>query len=296
MQNKTGFAPVIAVLLAIAALSGMDALIKGAASSFGTLQIVFTRYVLGFAMALPFALPALRGGLPMQSIRANALRGAVIAVTATSFFFALGRLPLAFAVTLAFTAPLWMVLLSRFMLGEPIPRQSFAALGVGFVGVLVLVFGGGKAAGAEGGLDVPGMAAALLASLGYALATVLLRKQTAYDTIPVLVAGQALVALTLIAPFAIPTLEPLEKLDVAHFLTIGVLGTLGHFALTWGFKNAPASRLAPLEYTTFLWAALYGFVFFAETPGPELIFGGGLIIAASAMVATARVRTASAPA
>ena len=62
MQNKTGFAPVIAVLLAIAALSGMDALIKGAASSFGTLQIVFTRYVLGFAMALPFALPALRGG------------------------------------------------------------------------------------------------------------------------------------------------------------------------------------------------------------------------------------------
>ncbi len=284
MTSQSGYMPVLAVVLAIAVLSVMDAMIKAAAADFGTAQITFLRYAFGFAIALPFAVRDLRRGLSSQSIRANSLRGVIVVFTAFSFFFALGRLPLAFAVTLAFTAPLWMVILSRLILGEPIGGRALLAIGLGFSGVLVMVFGSGGHSGNQP-LDPLGVAAALVASIGYALAIVLLRRQSAHDTIPVLVVTQAFVAMIIIAPFGIATFTPIGFEALFWFFVIGALGTFGHLILSWAFKQAPASRLAPIEYTNFLWAVGLGYVFFAETPGVEVFFGAALIISAAMIVA-----------
>lgn len=284
MTARSDYVPVLAVVLSIAVLSAMDAFVKELSGSFGTAQITMLRYLFGLAFALPFAIGALRRGLSLQSMRANGFRGLVVAFTAFSFFEALGRLPLAFAVTIAFTAPLWTVVLSHFMLNEPITRRSLVAIAMGLSGVAIMVFGGGPGQEA-GAIDPLGVIAAMSASVGYALAIVLLRRQSAHDTIPVLVTTQALVSVLVVAPFGIGAFQPMDLQATLLFLAVGATGTAGHFLMAWGFKLAPATRLAPIEYTTLLWATLFGFVFFGEKPGIELFAGAALIVAGSLIVA-----------
>lgn len=285
MTSETGPAPVIAVILAIAALSAMDAVVKALASDYGTAQITTMRYAFGFLFALPLALPALRHGLTAQSLRANLLRGVILVATAYCFFDALGRLPLAFAVALVFTSPLWMVVLSRLILGEPITRRAIVAITLGFAGLLIIVVTGTGEDPAGRPVEPLGIVTALLASFGYALSAVLLRRQSAFDPISVLVVTQAFVSCLVIAPFGLAAFRPPDAEAWLMFVAIGMMGTLGHLLLSWGFKRAPANRLGPVDFTTFLWAVLFGYVFFGEVPDPELYLGAALIVAACLIVA-----------
>ena len=282
--------PVLAVLFAIATLSGMDALIKALSASYATWQIVFLRYLFGFFSALPFALPYLRNGLSPGSLRANLLRGAVIVFTAASFFFALGELPIAEVVMITFTAPLWTALIARVMLGEPLTRRSLAAIALGFLGIVYVTFPRLSTLLDLSG-DIPGVAAALAASLGYAFFVVLLRRQSASDPAPVLVFLQTITAVVIAAPLGLLQWTTPDRIDVFIFVVVGIAGTIGHLALSWAFARAPAAHLAPFEYTTLLWAAFFGYTFFDEVPSPRFYVGGVLIIAACLLIA-ARPRTA----
>lgn len=293
MKSRAGHAPTLMFVVSIAALSIMDALIKHLTADFGALQISMMRYLVGSIVALPFAWTILRDGLSLQSIRANSLRGLVMIFTAICFFFALGRLPLAVAVTMAFTAPLWMIVMSHFLLNEPVTRRASAAVLLGFVGVLVMVFGGNSSGGTVEALDPAGVGAALCASFGYALAMVLLRKQSAHDAIGVLVFVPSTVGFLIVAPFGLATFEPLGNDAILQFALIGTLGTIGHLFMSWAFSNAPATRLAPFEYTTFMWAALFGFLFFDEIPGPALLVGAVLIIGGCAIVSAKPAQNAA---
>ena len=64
----------------------------------------------------------------------------------------------------------------------------------------------------------------------------------------------------------------------------GLFGTVGHLAMAWGYARAEAARLGALEYTAFIWATLFGWAFFSETPSP-LVFAGAVLIVAGAVVA-----------
>jgi drug/metabolite transporter (DMT)-like permease len=278
MAAASPLAPVLAVALSMALLSTMDAMVKGLGASHGVWQIVVLRYGFGLLFALPAFLPHLRRGITRASLLANGLRGAIFLITGASFFYSLTRLPLAEAVTFAFTAPLWTVVLARVLLGEAIEKRALVAVALGLAGVLVVtsdqLFG-------DRPFDVLGVAAALLASLGYATAIVLLRQQASRDPVPVLVALQTAAALMGALPLGIASWTPLSAPALLAFLFVGALGTAGHLFLSWGFARAPAGKLAPLEYTSFLWAAFYGHLFFGEEPTAELAVGAALIITAA---------------
>ena len=282
--------PVLAVLFAIATLSGMDALIKALSADYATWQIVFLRYLFGFFSALPFALPYLRNGLPPGSLRANLLRGVVIVFTAASFFFALGELPIAEVVMIAFTAPVWTAIIARLMLGERLTRRSLAAIALGFFGVAYVTFPRLSSLSSISG-DIPGVAAAIAASIGYALFVVLLRRQSASDPAPVLVFLQTITAVAITAPLGLLQWTSPDNIDLFTFVVVGFTGTIGHLALSWAFARAPAAHLAPFEYTTLLWAAFFGYAFFDEIPSTRFYVGGIFIVGACLLIA-ARPRTA----
>jgi S-adenosylmethionine uptake transporter len=73
-----------------------------------------------------------------------------------------------------------------------------------------------------------------------------------------------------------------------------LLGTCGHLFMTYGFKHAPAAKLGPMEYTSLLWAAFYGFVFFQEVPGVRLLIGSALIVLGTWIVIRKEKDTSSA--
>jgi S-adenosylmethionine uptake transporter len=277
MRNETGFAPIALVLIAIALLSGMDAGMKMQAALIPLLQAVWLRYALATVILVP-AFLARPQRLTVRTLRANGLRGAIVAATALSFFYAIAVLPLALVITIAFVAPFFIALLGWLLLGEPIQPRIGLGIAIGFIGVLV-IFGGELRIGVSAD-QLGGFAAALAGAFGYALVAVLIRRQAATDRAQTMVLLQTATAGLILTPLAVWVWEPLNQTTLLLGVLIGCLGAFGQLAVAAGFSRAPAARLGVLEYTGFLWAAVFGFVFFAEIPRAETLAGAAIIVAA----------------
>lgn len=278
MKTLASPMPVFAGLFAVAVLSGMDAVIKEVGAHHDTAQVVFLRYVFGAASLTLVAL-VMRAAPPTRgTFRRAALRALFIGSTAFLFFKTLTLLPLAEAVAVCFTAPFFMVIAARVLLGEPIQRRALAAIAIGFLGVLVMLGGRLHDEGASG--DPIGYVTALGCSVTYAIAMVMTRKDSGHDpVIPMVLAQNATVAV-LSAPFGVAVWTLPTEATLWLFLGVGLLGTAGHLAFAWAYAHAPAARLAPLEFTGFLWAGTFGAVFFGEVPTAWTFAGAVLIIGA----------------
>jgi S-adenosylmethionine uptake transporter len=261
----------------------MDAVIKALAAHYPTFEIAFLRFSCGTLIS--GALVAVtRPGLPSrQAVLANCWRGLLVVVTATTFFYALGRLPLAETLALSFLAPVFMAVLGMLILRERLDRRIVAGLAAGFAGMAVIVWGQGRGGG-DVALD--GALAALASAISYACAMVMLRARAQHDRIEIIVLFQnAVPALVLVLPAAWVWTTPRQD-DLWLFLLLGVLGTSGHLMMARAFARAEAARLAPLEYTALLWATALGYGVFGEIPTPATLAGAALIVLGA--LATAR--------
>jgi drug/metabolite transporter (DMT)-like permease len=268
------------VLLAVAAeglLTLMDALIKQLSPRYPTLEIAFLRYAFGMVGAIAYAL-WMRPGWPTRAAATyNGLRALLIVVTATSFFFALGRLPLADAIAMSFISPALTALLGAMLLGERLDWRIAVALAAGFLGMLLIV--GGKLGGAGVGEEVLiGAAAVLLSAVGYSLNLIMLRHRATRDPLAQIILFQNLgPALILALPAFLVWTTPTPA-DLAQFALLGTVGVIAHTMLAHAFARIEAARLAPITYVTLVWGVLFGFLFFAEVPGLATILGSALIV------------------
>ncbi|MFD2032029.1 DMT family transporter [Ancylobacter dichloromethanicus] len=211
----------------------------------------------------------------------------LVSITAVTFFYSLSALQLAVALALSFTSPLFIAVFAALFLGERPGRPVFIALGLGFAGVLVVLWneldvgaGGDFASG-------PGIMAALVAAVTYALAMVTLKSRAARDPAPTIVLLQNVFSLVLLAPLGALQWTPPTGAALALFFVIGLLGTAGHLCLAWAYARADASRLGVFEYTAFIWALAIGLAVFNELPAPSTLAGAALI-AAGALIASRR--------
>jgi S-adenosylmethionine uptake transporter len=277
--------PALRAATGIGFLSVMDAVIKGMAAFYPTFQVAFLRFAGGTVVVLT-VVALMRPGWPTwETVRANALRSVVAVFTASSFFYALGQLPLAETLVLSFLAPSFVALLGMLLLKEPVDGRIIGALAVGFAGTLIVAFGGGDADGPA--RSWTGVAAALASAVFYAFSVVLLRQRAQRDHFIHIVVFQNIGPMLLISPFAAFVWTPLHLPHLGWVLVMGVLGVIGHVFLTTAFAKAEAARLAPLEYTSLIWAAGIGYAVFNEIPGLATLIGGALIIA-SALITSRR--------
>jgi S-adenosylmethionine uptake transporter len=257
----------------------MDAVIKGMAAHYPIPQVTFMRFACGTMVAGAIVI-AMRPGWPSrETIVANSLRSVVAVLTASTFFYALGTLPLAETLVLSFLAPMFVVLFGVLLLKERADGRILAALGAGFVGTLVVVLGQGG--GAQTERSWPGVAAALASAVFYALSVVLLRQRAQRDKYIHIVMFQTLGPMLLISPVGFAFWQPMTMPHFAWFLVMGTLGVVGHMLMATAFAKAEAARLAPLEYTALIWAVLIGYAVFAEIPTLATLAGGALIVGAA---------------
>ena len=268
------------VLLAVAAeglLTLMDALIKQLSARYPTFEIAFLRYAFGMIGAVVYALWMRPGWPTREATTYNGLRALLIVVTATSFFFALGRLPLADAIAMSFISPALTALLGAMLLGERLDWRIGLALAAGFLGMLLIV--GGKFGGAGISDEVLiGVAAVLLSAVGYSLNLIMLRHRATRDPLAQIILfqnlGPALIlALPALWVWTTPTLA-----DLGQFALLGTIGVVAHTMLAHAFARIEAARLAPITYVTLVWGVVFGFLFFAEVPGLATLAGAALIV------------------
>ncbi len=279
------FGPALRATAGIAFLSVMDAVIKAMAAHYPTFQVAFLRFACG-SLVVAAVVIAMRPGWPSrETVVANGMRSVVAVLTATTFFYALGELPLAETLVLSFMAPMFVALFGVILLKERVDARIIGAIVIGFAGTLIVVLG--QTAEADAARSWTGVAAALTSAVTYALSLVLLRQRAQRDKFLHIVVFQNVGPAVLVAPFAIFVWQPLDLTHMAWFMLMGLLGFMGHMLMVTAYAKAAAARLAPLEYTALIWAVLIGYGVFSEIPTWATL-GGGLLIVGAAMLTSKR--------
>lgn len=272
--------------LGILVFSGMDAVMKGLVLVLGVYTTMVWRTLA--AVALSGVLYAtLRNPWPSRvAMRLHVVRGIVSTVMALTFFWGLARVPMAQAIALAFVAPILSLLLAALILKERVARGSIVACAFAAAGVALILTGQARAS--LGPDALAGTIAVLASALCYAFNIILMRAQ-AQVAKPVEVAfWQSVVVGVCLLPAA-PWFAHMP--DAAHWPVIGgaaVLATLSLLLLGWAYQHAEASYLAPTEYTSFVWAAILGWLVFAETLSPWTLAGALGIVAGSVVAARSK--------
>lgn len=230
---------------------------------------------------------ALRSPKPSRAaLRLHAIRSALVAAMAVSFFWALSILPLAEAIALSFIAPLITLYLAAVILGEVVGRKAIAGSVLGLAGMLVIL---SAKWGDDGGIDDGlAVAAVLFSAVCYAFNLILARQQAQLaQPIEIAFFQNLLVGgyLALAAPLwaVIPSAEWWPHLGGS-----AALATLSVFLLAWAYARAEAQVLVTVEYTAFLWAALLGWSWFGEILVWQTIAGTLLIVTGCLIAARAK--------
>lgn len=261
-------------------LSSLDATAKILVQDYPVWWVVWARFAGHVLIVLPLAWAKVgrdfwRTRQPLLQLgRSSLLLAATIA-----FFSALLYLPLAEASAISFLAPMIVVLLSGPLLGEVVPRARWAAVAVGFAGVL-LVTRPGSAAFHPSALLMLGVA---LFNALYQLLTRKLRGDSAYTTL-FYSAMVGTVAFTGMLPFLDP--HPLPGFsDALLFLLLGLLAGLGHWCMITAFLQAQASQLTPFGYLQMVWPLGFGWLLFGQFPDSVSMAGMSIILAGGVWLA-----------
>lgn len=276
--------PMLALIVrlgAVAAIATMAMLIKlSHERGIGFIEVLFWRQFLSIPLVVAWA--AMTGGLAMLATRRHKLHAkrAIYGQIGTVFnFSAVIILPLAEATTFGFTAPIWAVLLSVLLLGEKVGKYRWAAVLLGFAGVMVIARPG------SGDFPLYGAALALAGAFMIALISIQiadLGKTESSVTIVFWFAVMSTPVLALAMPFVA---QPHDAGDWLLLGAIGVTGTLGQLLLTLALRLGAVASVIVMDYSSLFWATIYGWLIWDHLPptstwlGVPLVVGAGLVIA-----------------
>lgn len=264
--------------LAYLLFSFHDAVIKLIVVSFSVWQILFFRSLTILAGCLIFGGGTLlRETLSSRVIRPMFLRSFLILSAWLAYYTAAKDLQLAELTTIYFAAPVIVTVLAIAMLGEKVSLMQWLAVLTGFIGVFI------ACDPANLGLSLP-ILLVLFAAFAWGLSIVLLRKIAMREKTTVqMMLNNGFFLVTAGIPMAFVWQTP----DLPGALMLagaGVIGGGAQFCLFEGMKRAPASVIAPFEYTSLVWAFVLGYLIWGNVPRNEVFVGAALIFAAGVLI------------
>jgi drug/metabolite transporter (DMT)-like permease len=262
------------MLVAVAAFSFMDALLKYFAAYYPPFEVAALRG----ATSLPFTLlPVLLAGrlgdLTPRRWPMHLLRGLLSVGVLGGFVYAVRALSLANAYSLFLSAPLLVAALSVPLLHERVSARNWLAIIVGLGGVLTMLRPSVQ------GLASLGAVAALLGALCYAFSSIAVRVLTRTDTTVSVVFWTIALMSLFTAGLAAHEWVPIERSHWKWLAVLGVLAAIGQYLLTEAFRSAPPSTVAPFEYTALPWGVLIDRLVWHADPSARVLLGGSIVIA-----------------
>jgi drug/metabolite transporter (DMT)-like permease len=276
----------VAAMAGVAALTG---LVKWCADKgVPMMEMVFFRNAFAF---IPICLYMARttgfGVLRTRRPLAHATRAGIGLIGMTCGFSAVQHLPLTDASAFQFTSPLFMTALAAPILAERIGVHRWAAVLVGFVGVLIII------RPIPGHMNLVGAALGVTGAVATAFAMITVRELGRTE------AGAAIVFYFTVAgtlaglaslPFGWASPEPLT---LGFLVLIGLFGGVAQLLMTEALRIAPVGLVAPFDYTQLIWAALFGFLVWGERPHLATLIGAVLVAASGAYIVVRETRRAT---
>jgi len=266
------------MLLAAICFAAMNGVIRYLSADLHPFVLAFFRNLVGLMFMLPWILRGFGAGLKTDHLGLHFLRSLIGLTAMLGWFWALAHMPLAEAVALNFTMPLFTTLLAIPLLGEVVRLRRWAATVVGFVGVLVILRPGAEAI-SDTSLIV------LAASVFMASAGIAIKKLSRTETNNAIVAYMVIfmTPMALVPALFVWTTPAWSALP--WLVAMGGFATLAHQCLTRAFRAADASALMPFDYARLPFTALVGYFAFGQVVGVWTWIGGGIIAAAGLYIA-----------
>lgn len=298
MTRGRALHPAVALLIGVSVFSVQDPIIKALSGAYPVTEAVAFRGV--FALPVFTLLVWRAGGLQLlwtKRPRALVGRGLLMIASYTCFYLSLPELPLATTVALWFTGPLFMVALSRVITHEHQGWRRWAAVSVGLAGVLVIA----HPSNADSWAIVLPVASAVFYATGQLTArrigqgipapVISWHQNTVYVVASIGVAlllapfvqgfeGEGSIGF-LLRPWAMPS-----PTDAALLALCGPVAGIGSTLIVYAYRSAAPGGIAVIEYTSMLWAILWGFVVFGDIPDAATLAGAALIIASGVYAIT----------
>jgi drug/metabolite transporter (DMT)-like permease len=273
-KNQLGF---LYMFLSVCTFSVMDLLVKWS-SDYPTGEVLFFR---GFFGLLPtyFLIPKnkLKTFYTTERSKEHLFRCLMGLMALIAIVIALRELPLAVVVSLSYAAPLFITVLSIFLLSEKVGVFRWLAVLIGFVGVIIIAEPGFK--GMNYLYFLP-----LIFCIGMAFVTITIRKLSTTEpiwlisiffTITILIAGLATIPMGWIMP---------NFQDFILLALIGVTGGSANLFLTQSYKLSEVSLVAPLKYLALIFAIIFGYLIWNEIPTVKTLIGASLVVLASLII------------
>jgi len=262
------------MLTAVAAFSGMDALLKVLSQHYPPLEVVTLRGASSIPfMLLPLIVMGRLGDLKPVRIGMHLMRGVLMLLVLIAFVYAVRALSLADAYAIFLAAPLIVTALSVPLLGEHVGWRRWLAICVGLAGVMTMLHPSASS------LVSVGAIAALVSATGYSFNAIALRVITRTDTTASVVFWMIGLMTLLALIMAAPGWIAIRDEDWIRLAAIGVFSSIAQHLLTEAFRRAPPSVVAPFEYTALLWGILIDRVVWGVFPTSRVYIGGGIVIA-----------------
>ena len=259
-------------------LSVNDVVVKGLNTSFPVWEVIFFRAFSGilvsFVLIFIFGWKSLKTKKPIRHfVRAFSAVGCVI-----FYFFGLKFLLLSENIAIVHSAPIFAALLAVPILGERLGIYRITAIVIGFLGVIIIV---------KPGTDVFKLVSILPLISALFMASVYLSTRSLMNTdssIAIIFYYSLALLITSIvffpSDFAMPNIVQLIPL-----MSLGVMGSLGHYFMSQAAKNAEVVVISPFEYSSFIFVGIMGYIFYNEVPSISIIIGGILIILGGVYIA-----------
>lgn len=267
---------------AAAAFAITGACIKAASTDTGNEVVVFIRCAVSLIALAPWLLRQGLSGVRTQRLGGHLWRAAFGVAAMYSFFYAIARLPLAEAMLLTYSTPLWVPFIAWFWIQERPPLVVFPAILLGLVGIGLIVKPGGQAI--DGWAGLVGAGSGILAGC----AMVSIRRISDTEPAPRIVFYFALMATAISAVPLLWAWEMPSPTSLALLVGAGLFATVGQLNLTRAYSLAPAARVGPYTYFAVLFSALLAWGLWDEAPDRWSLLGAVLVVATCVLVSWRR--------
>jgi drug/metabolite transporter (DMT)-like permease len=280
-QHENHATGILWMLATIFCFISLDTMMKELLLTYSLVQVTWARFFFATVIAAVAAGPSLPAVVKTKAPALQMARSLFLAITTGVFNAGVRLVPLATATTIMFLTPILVTALSVVLLKEQVRLRRWAGVGIGFLGALIVV----QPWQGETENFFVGALLLLVAALLNANYQIITRKVRLYDepmTSLFYTAMAGAVVTTVIVPWYWQW--PQHAKDWLLLVSTGFAGGIGHLCLIQAFRHAPAAVVAPFQYFSLVWAALFGWLFFSEWPdlstwlGAALIIGSGLYI------------------
>ncbi|HJQ58676.1 MAG TPA: DMT family transporter [Vineibacter sp.] len=236
-------------------------------------MMAFCRYLFGALFLLPiFFRRGLAAPFRTNRLGLHAVRGALHSGGMQLWFIALPLVTLADLTALGFTGPIFITIGAALFLGEDVRLRRWLAVLFGFVGAMLIVRPGFATLGL-------GVLAALASTPLFSASNLMAKSLARTDAADTIVLWQTIFIVLCAAPFAIAFWQTPSWTHVGWFLLAGLLGTVGHLVMQYGYQAAEISAVQPIGFLSLIWNTAFGFMLFSQQPSTWTFIGAGVIFA-----------------